>query len=56
MELRQLRYFNQVAELGSVSKAAATLNMTQPSLSRQIMELEGELAIPTPPVPPKKCP
>lgn len=43
MELRQLRYFNRVAELGSVSKAAATLNMTQPSLSRQIMELEAEL-------------
>jgi DNA-binding transcriptional LysR family regulator len=43
MELRQLSYFRKVAELRSVSKAAAHLHMTQPSLSRQILALEREL-------------
>jgi len=43
MELRHLRYFRRVAEQGSFSKAAASLRMTQPSLSRQIQELEVEL-------------
>lgn len=43
MELRHLTYFSTVAELGSVSKAAAALHITQPSLSRQIADLEREL-------------
>jgi DNA-binding transcriptional LysR family regulator len=43
MELRHLKYFERVAQLRSVSKAAGVLHMTQPSLSRQIMELEKEL-------------
>lgn len=43
MELRHLTYFATVAELGSVSKAAAALHITQPSLSRQIADLEREL-------------
>lgn len=43
MELRHLTYFAKVAQLRSVSKAATVLQMTQPSLSRQIMELEREL-------------
>lgn len=43
MELRHLRYFEKVANYGSVSKAAAALTMTQPTLSRQILELEAEL-------------
>lgn len=43
MELRYLSYFRTVAELGSFSKAAGVLQMTQPSLSRQVMALEREL-------------
>lgn len=43
MELRHLTYFCKVVELRSVSKAAGVLHMTQPSLSRQIIELEREL-------------
>lgn len=43
MELRHLTYFSAVAELGSVSKASAALHITQPSLSRQISDLEREL-------------
>lgn len=43
MELRQLTYFHRVAETGSVSRAAALLHLTQPSLSRQIAALEREL-------------
>lgn len=43
MELRHLTYFSTAAELGSISKAAAVLHMTQPSLSRQIKELERDV-------------
>jgi len=43
MELRQLTYFAKAAELRSVSRAAAALHLTQPSLSRQIQALEREL-------------
>lgn len=43
VELRQLRYFRAVAELRSVSKAARVLHITQPSLSRTVMDLEREL-------------
>lgn len=46
MELRHLRYFRAVAELRSVSKAANVLHLTQPALSRQIMELERQLGSP----------
>lgn len=34
MELRQLRTFRAVAELGSLSKAADSLRIAQPALSR----------------------
>ena len=43
MELRLLKYFWTVATAGTVSKAAEQLYITQPTLSRQIKELEREL-------------
>lgn len=43
MELRHLRYFVTVAELGSVSHAAAKLFIAQPPLSAQIRQLEEEV-------------
>ena len=44
MELRQLRYFVRVVELGSFSRAAADLDMVQSALSQQVARLEGELS------------
>ena len=43
MELRTLRYFLTVAREGSISAAAEALHLTQPTLSRQLTELETEL-------------
>jgi len=43
MDIKQLRYFVNVAELGSFSKAAAFLSVAQPALSRQVRNLEDEL-------------
>lgn len=43
MEIRVLRYFLAVAKEGGVQAAAASLNVTQPTLSRQLMALEDEL-------------
>lgn len=44
MNLKQLEYFVQVAELGSFSRAAQVLDIAQPALSRQVRALEVELA------------
>ncbi len=43
MELRVLRYFLSVAGEGSITAAANALHITQPTLSRQMQELEKEL-------------
>jgi len=43
MELEQLRYFQQVADQGSVSRAAMTLGVSQSAASRQIKGLEESL-------------
>ena len=43
MNLRVLRYFLTVAKEQSFTKAAEQLNLTQPTLSRQLAALEEEL-------------
>lgn len=43
MEVRVLRYFLAVAQEESISAAAEYLHLTQPTLSRQLMDLEEEL-------------
>lgn len=44
MELRQLRYFIEVVELGSMGRAAQALGVVTSALSQQIQRLENELA------------
>lgn len=43
MEIRVLKYFLMVAREENITKAAALLHLTQPTLSRQLMQLEEEL-------------
>lgn len=43
MEIRVLRYFLAIAREGSITNAANFLHLTQPTLSRQIHDLEKEL-------------
>ena len=45
MELRVLKYFLVVAREENITKAAALLHVTQPTLSRQLMGLEEELGV-----------
>lgn len=43
MDVRVLRYFLTVAKVGNITNAAEILHITQPTLSRQLMDLEEEL-------------
>lgn len=43
MDIRVLRYFVGIVENGNISSAAQRLHISQPALSRQIMDLETEL-------------
>ena len=43
MELRVLRYFIEVAREQNITAAAERLHITQPTLSKQLIDLEGEL-------------
>ena len=45
MDLRQLEIFVKVAELGSFSRAAEALHLTQPTVSEHIRTLEDELGV-----------
>lgn len=46
MDLRQLRYFAQIVESGSLSKASRCLFVAQPALSQQLAKLENEVGRP----------
>jgi len=43
MELRHLRYFLAIVDAGSITRAAGAVSVAQPSLSRQLRQLEAEL-------------
>ncbi|WP_196780890.1 LysR family transcriptional regulator [Nocardioides sambongensis] len=45
MELRHIQYFVTVCDEGSVSRAAQTLHITQPNLSRQLRQFERDLGV-----------
>jgi DNA-binding transcriptional LysR family regulator len=45
MELRSLAYFARIAELGSITRAAAHLHLAQPALTRHVQRLEEELGV-----------
>lgn len=45
MELRVLRYFLAVVREGGINRAAEVLHITQPTLSRQLSQLEEEVGV-----------
>lgn len=46
MDIRQMKYFLEVARQGGISRAAERLYITQPSLTRQMQSLESEIGRP----------
>lgn len=46
LDIRQLEYFAEVAKHLSFTKAASTLHVSQPSISKAIQNLEAELGVP----------
>ncbi|MDP3224549.1 MAG: LysR family transcriptional regulator, partial [Rubrivivax sp.] len=46
MDLRQLKYFVQIIESGSLAKASRQLYIAQPALSQQLAKLEAEVGKP----------
>lgn len=46
MDIRQLKYFVQIVESGSLSKASTQLHIAQPALSQQLAKLEDEAGKP----------
>lgn len=46
MDLRQLRYFVAIVQSGSISRAAAQLNVAQPALSLHVRNMETDLGTP----------
>ncbi|USS90495.1 LysR family transcriptional regulator [Fructilactobacillus carniphilus] len=46
MEIRVLRYFLSIVQTGNISKSAQQLHLSQPTISRQIHQLEAELGVP----------
>jgi LysR family nitrogen assimilation transcriptional regulator len=45
MNLRQLRYFAKVIELGNMTRAASELHLAQPALGMHIRQLEEDLGV-----------
>ena len=43
MEIRVLRYFLEIARAGNMSRAAEAFHVSQPTLSKQMKDLEQEL-------------
>jgi LysR family transcriptional regulator, low CO2-responsive transcriptional regulator len=46
LTFRQLRVFTEVAQQGSMSRAAATLHLTPPAVSMHIKEIESQVGLP----------
>jgi len=45
MDLRGIRYFVQIADCGSITRAASSLGVAQPALSRHMQSMEEELGM-----------